>query len=164
MGRARRSPADNPELFAVTSHRVLLVRPIADPEDLSVRSAGWRAAPFTRGDEYDMNRKLLLSIPTIVLLASTVSFAQEEPPLTATPPSDGFVTEKPMPPDDALRLQPLAGSATTAVMGTAFTYQGQLAQERRAGDRGRVTSSSACSMLRAAGRRSARRRPRAASR
>jgi hypothetical protein len=36
------------------------------------------------------------------------------------------VTEKPLPPDDALRLQPLAGSATTAVMGTAFTYQGQL--------------------------------------
>jgi hypothetical protein len=111
-------------LFAVTSHRVLLVRPIADPEDLSVRSAGWRAAPFTRGDEYDMNRKLLLSIPTIVLLASTVSFAQEEPPLL--PPSDSLVTEKPLPPDDALRLQPLAGSATTAAMGTAFTYQGQL--------------------------------------
>jgi hypothetical protein len=113
-------------LFAVTSHRVLLVRPIADPEDLSVRSAGWRAAPFTRGDEYDMNRKLLLSIPTIVLLASTVSFAQEEPPPLPPPPSDSLVTEKPLPPDDALRLQPLAGSATTAAMGTAFTYQGQL--------------------------------------
>ena len=91
-----------------------------------MRSAGWRAAPFTRGDEYDMNRKLLLSIPTIVLLASTVSFAQEEPPPLPPPPSDGFVTEKPLPPDDALRLQPLAGSATTAAMGTAFTYQGQL--------------------------------------
>jgi len=73
-----------------------------------------------------MNRKLLLSIPTIVLLASTVSFAQEEPPPLPPPPSDGFVTEKPLPPDDALRLQPLAGSATTAAMGTAFTYQGQL--------------------------------------
>jgi len=69
-----------------------------------------------------MNRKLLLTIPTIVLLASAVSFAQEEPP----PPSDGFATEKPLPPEDALRLQPLAGSATTAAMGTAFTYQGQL--------------------------------------
>jgi hypothetical protein len=73
-----------------------------------------------------MNRKLFLSIPTIVLLASAVSFAQEQPPPLPPPPSDGFVTEKPMPPDDALRLQPLAGSATTAVMGTAFTYQGQL--------------------------------------
>ena len=73
-----------------------------------------------------MNRKLFLSVPTIVLLASAVSFAQEQPPPLPPPPSDGFVTEKPMPPDDALRLQPLAGSATTAVMGTAFTYQGQL--------------------------------------
>jgi len=71
-----------------------------------------------------MNRKLLLTIPTIVLLASAVSFAQEQPPLP--PPSDGLATEKPVPPEDALRLQPLAGSATTAVMGTAFTYQGQL--------------------------------------
>ena len=72
-----------------------------------------------------MNRKLLLTIPTIVLLASTVSFAQEEPP-PLPPPSDGLATEKPVPPEDALRLQPLAGSATTAAMGTAFTYQGQL--------------------------------------
>jgi len=73
-----------------------------------------------------MNRKLFLSIPTIVLLASAVSFAQEQPPPLPPPPSDSLVTEKPLPPDDALRLQPLAGSATTAAMGTAFTYQGQL--------------------------------------
>jgi hypothetical protein len=64
-----------------------------------------------------MNR-WILTIPTIVLFASAVSFAQE--PL---PPS--YSVAQP-PPDDTLRVQPLAGSATMASMGTAFTYQGQL--------------------------------------
>ena len=64
-----------------------------------------------------MNR-WILTIPTIVLFASAVSFAQE--PL---PPSDSVAQP---PPDDTLRVQPLASSATMASMGTAFTYQGQL--------------------------------------
>jgi hypothetical protein len=104
-----------------------------------------------------MNR-WILTIPTIVLFASAVSFAQE--PL---PPSDSVAQP---PPDDTLRVQPLAGSATMASMGTAFTYQGQLRKNGVPVNATVQTSSSASSMRswRRCDADSARHRPRAASR